>query len=108
MRHNERGAVLGIVLLSSLVFSIASLAMLSMATSHTQASRHEADKLRARYAAEAGLVRAMEKLWNDPTYCGEAWSIDTNGDGTAETTINITVTNCGAGSNQTISARVSY
>ena len=108
MRHNERGMVLGIVLLSSIVFSIASLAMFTLAMSHTQASHHETEKLRARYAAEAGLVRAMEKLWNDPAYCGEAWSIDTNGDGTAETTMTITVTNCGAGNTRTISAKVTY
>lgn len=103
MRHNEHGAVLGIVLLSSLVFSIASLAMLSMATSHTQASRHEADKLRARYAAEAGLVWAMERLWVNPAYCGVPDPPPING-----LAVDVSVTNCGTMSNQMVSAKVSY
>ncbi len=103
MSRHERGAILGIVLLSSLVFSVASLAVLTMASSRAQATHRDATKLRARYAAEAGLVWAMERLWVNPAYCGVPDPPPING-----LTVDVNVTNCGTGNNQAVTATVTY
>ncbi|MDP3722143.1 MAG: hypothetical protein Q8R91_01430 [Candidatus Omnitrophota bacterium] len=66
-RHNERGVVLGVVILSSIAFSVAAFAMLTMAMSgHFRSEQHHRKRLEARYAAEAGVVWAMQQIWTDP------------------------------------------
>ena len=122
MRHDERGMALGIVLMASIVFSIAAYGVLTMAVSRAQQEDFLGDRrIRAHMAAEAGLVYAMQKLWADPNYpnpcCGggcsgstktDTWPLDTDGVGGTDTTIDISVANCGAGNTHTLSAQVVY
>ena len=62
----------------------------------------------ARYAAEAGLVRAYERLRSDPAYPGETLMVDVDGNGTPETRVTITVSAPDAAGRRSISARVTY
>ena len=110
-RQAERGvAVLGAVLMTALLLSIASFAALSIALSGSRrAKAFDESSVRAQYAAQAGLVRAYEELWRTPAYCGETWSIDTDGSGTLPvTSVAIAVTSCGAGNAHTVSAKATY
>ena len=119
--HNQRGMALGVVILSALVFSAAAFGMMTMSMGRVQSSNQDAKRLRAQYAAEAGLVLAMERvrvnIAGGPVYppgcpvggtgTEEVW-FDTDDNGSSETKVTITVTNCGTGANQQLSAKVSY
>lgn len=119
--HNQRGMALGVVILSALVFSAAAFGMMTMSMGRVQSSNQDAKRLRAQYAAEAGMVLAMERvrvnIEGGPVYppgcpvggtgTEEVW-LDTDDDGTSETKVTITVTNCGTGASQQLSAKVSY
>ena len=111
MRRHERGLALGIVIISAVLFAILAYAVLEMSVNKSQLSGYEEKRIRARYAAEAGLVQAYEKLWANPAYCpppgGENVLFDSDGDGTPDQTINIQVTNC-AGTEHEIKAKVSF
>ena len=107
MRRNERGIALGIVILTSVVFAVAAFAVLTMALSRMQVSRATgASRLRSTYAAEAGLVWAMQQLWADSTWGSGAGSIDhtvpydMNGDGTIAAGegigVDVIIASCGA------------
>ena len=117
--RGERGMALGIVILSAIAFTAAAFAVLMMSWGRTQASEFQEDRLRARYAAEAGLVRAMQRLWNEATVpyppgCAagatgtDSLPFDTNGDGTDDATVMVTVTNCGPGNQHEVTAKVVY
>ena len=86
-----------------MIAAFASLAVLQLAISQTQHAKFHENRTRSRYAAEAGIVWAQQRLLNDPTYCGvpDPPAID----GIAVT---VTVTNCGAGNTHAVSARVDY
>jgi len=118
---NQRGIALGVVILSALVFSAAAFGMMTMSMGRVQSSNQDAKRLRAQYAAEAGLVRAMERvranIAGGPVYppgCPaggtgtEDMYLDTDDNGSSETKVTITVTNCGTGASQQLSAKVSY
>jgi hypothetical protein len=121
----NRGIALGVVLLMAIVFTIAAVGLLALALSAGKRNRVVfGDRLEARYAAEAGIVFAMQQLWFNQNYpdanCGPglpnrgktmtdaSLNIDVDGDGTAETPVMITVTNCGIGLPHQISARVNF
>jgi len=109
----ERGAALGIVILSSIVFSVAAFAVLNMSMSRAQTAAFEEGRLRARYAAEAGLVKAMQLLWNGtmpPGMCGPGvtWSYDTDNDGTFETPVLVTASVCSVILPNTLTAKVTF
>ncbi len=105
----NRGAALVAVIVTALITSIIAFGALLLAMSHAQTSDVQVDRLRAHYAAEAGLVLAQQKLWANPGYCGEFWSLDTDGVGGVDpTNVSITVTNCGAGNSHRIQAKVIY
>ena len=119
--NNERGIALGVVILSALVFSAAAFAMMTMSMGRVQSSDTDAKRLRSQYAAEAGMVMAMERVRADmmgaatyPPGCPVGgtgtvdMNLDTDDNGSAETKVTITVTNCGTGVDQKISAKVSY
>jgi hypothetical protein len=118
MRRNERGFALGVVLMSSIIFAIAAFGVLTLALSRTQqASFLGESSIRARYAAEMGLVKAMQKLWVDPDECFVAsspdYTIDTYNDADAsnDTNIDIKRTPCPPappGSATTIEAKVVF
>ena len=70
----ERGMVLGIVVVMALVFSAAAFAALNVALSRSRRPGVFSNEryLRARYAAEAGVVWATQQLWGNPTECFSA------------------------------------
>lgn len=68
---NERGVALGAVIIMSVLIAIGAFGVMLVATSRGQTSAMHADRLRAKYAAEAGMVWAMQQLWRDPR-----WSSD--------------------------------
>lgn len=88
----ERGVVLGIVIITAIIFGIAAFGLLSMAVNQArQATFVSQDRARARYAAESGLVMAMQELWVDQNDCVFGpYNLDTNGDGANETTVTVT------------------
>ena len=94
---NERGVVLGLVIITSVIFGIAAFGILMLAMSRLRVGNVLGEgRLRAQYAAEAGLVMAMQKMW-DPANCaalGSPYNLDTNNDGTNDTTVTVTVTPC--------------
>jgi len=100
---NERGIALGIVILTAVVFSVAAFAVLTLTLGGTQRSSASEQRLRAQYAAEAGLVWAMQRLWANPNYCGAPDPPAIGG-----INVDVTVTNCGAGNTHTISAKAAY
>lgn len=123
MRLDERGLALGVVLIMTILFSVAAYGIVAFTQGGVQRSAVNVDRLRARYAAEAGLVYASQRLWIDPNYpaacCAPAGGcqgatqtdtrpLDTDGNGTNETNVLITVTNCGANRQHAITARVVY
>jgi len=82
MRARERGFVLGAVAVSSIVFSIAAFTALTVALSgRRQSGLFHEQRLRARDAAEAGLVWAAQKLQADPSFSSEAGNVDVTVDG---------------------------
>ena len=101
---NERGAiVLGMTILTAILAAIASFAVLQLAIAYSLQGRFFVNRTPYRYAAEAGLVWAQEQLWNNPAYCGAPDPPVING-----VTVDVTVTNCGAGNVHTISANAVY
>ena len=73
MRHDGNGQVLiGIVIVSSLLFTLASAAALTTSlSSRSRVKTYSSDRVRAYYATEGAAVLAMQKMWADPNYCGE-------------------------------------
>ena len=130
--HDERGVALGVVIITALIFAIAAFAFLNVVLSQVQRAEGNLSRLRAAYAAESGLVWATQRLWRDANYpsagppstcitpgpscitcapgnqAGDQLSVDTDGNGSAETTVGIAITNCGANRLHTLSAKVSY
>ena len=74
-----------------------------LSASRSQTSSLQAHRLKAQYAAEAGLVWAMQRLWRDQAYCGNPDPPAMNG-----YSVDMTVSNCGAGNTHTLSAKVNY
>ena len=121
LRHN-RGSALGMVIITGVVFAIAAFSVLTMSFSGASHPAGTPQSFQARYAAEAGLVWAYERLWLDPNYpasscvtgpctaaCTDTIPIDTDGNGPLPATnVNITVTNCGPNNTHQVSARVTY
>ena len=109
--RNERGMALGFVLIIALLGAIAAYAILMLAISQARHSAFSQERPSARYAAEAGLVWARQRLWEDPTSCFPAnpdLSVDADGDGTAETNVDIVASSCGATDRRTLTAQVVY
>ncbi len=101
-RNRERGMVLGIAMLAALIATIASYAMLAVAVSRARQARFYRDRLPARYAAEAAVVRAQQRLWTTPGYCGELGLV------IGGVTVDVTVSDCTPGNPKTVSAKAIY
>ena len=99
----ERGAILPIVLGTALLCAIAAYAVLIIVAAQGRHAQFYRGRLRARYAAEAGMVWAKERLWLNPTYCGNPAPPPIEG-----MVVSITISDCTAGSNKTIAARATY
>ena len=114
----ERGAALfGTAVATAIVSSIAAYAALTIAMSQARQGKVLHERPRTHYAAEAALVVAQERLWRNPNDCAGApiggtaqvtQGIDTDGTGGADTFVDLSWTNCGAGRRHVISARVTY
>ena len=105
----ERGLALALAIMTALVCGIFAYALLLMATSQARHARFYRSRSRSLAASEAGLVYAREQLLRVPTWCGDpGFLFDSDDDGVKETTVVITVTNCGAGNSHAISAQVVY
>ena len=106
--RDQRGAALGIVIVTALICGVAAYTVLFMASSATRRGRMFHARTRAHYLAEAGLVVAMQRLWVNPDYCSGTEFVDTDGDGTGDTPVTVTVTNCGADNVHQLQTTVSY
>jgi Tfp pilus assembly protein PilX len=118
---NERGFVLGMSIIMAFMFAIAAYADLMLAVSQSQHTRFWKDHPSAKYAAEAGLIIARERMINSRllgvNYCGplgvNPWNeqVDSNADDAItadDLTIQITINNCAAASGQTVTSKVVY
>jgi len=124
MMHNQRGMVLGIVVISSIVFAVVAYAVLAVSSSKMQLGQFDRQRIRMRYAAESGLAIAYQRLFADPNYpqsCVEACTncvpgqdasdnikVDTNGDGSDDTNVLVTITTCGDGNDHVVTAKVTF
>lgn len=120
--HNQRGAILGILIPAALVSAIAAYAVLQASVSEARHAAFVRGHVEARYLSEAAIVIARQKLWDEATTPYPAGctggnigtdmvaveSVDTNGDGTGDVNINVTVTNCGPGNRHAVSAQAIY
>ena len=102
--RNEWGlAGLMTAVVTALIFSLAAFAVLVMALARAQQNNPlDPSRLRARYAAEAGIVWATYELWNDPRWDSPpGWAgpprdiaVDTDADGKAETKVDLIMPAC--------------
>ena len=106
--RSEQGAALGIVLIIAFICAVAAYVLLFLASSEARRGRFFRDRTEARYATEAALVIAMQKLWVDPAYCGGTELIDTDGDSVGDAPVVVTVTACGAGNVHQLQTRVTF
>lgn len=120
MRPSRQGGwiVLGAAIIAAILFSVAAFAALSVGLSGRQRSLQITEgRLRAQYAAEAGLVWAAQRLWADPDIlvnpvkCFSAnpdFSLDTDGPGPLPpTAVDITASPCPSAAT-TLKAKVTY
>ncbi len=68
--NHERGAALAMMIMMALVAAISIYAILFMASGQARQAAFTASSIRARYAAEVGLVWAQQRLQKNPAYCG--------------------------------------
>ena len=73
---SERGAILGLVTVMALACAIASYTVLMMAGSDVRQGGFYEGRTESRYAAEAGLIWAMQQLWVDPYWQSAAGTTD--------------------------------
>jgi len=97
----ERGNTLGVSILTAIICSIAAYLILFLATGQARHARFYRQRVRARYAAEAAIVWAQQRLRADPTYCNTSNPPPLEG-----YQVQVTVTNCGAGNTHQLQARV--
>ena len=101
-RRKPRGTILTVAVLTAFVCSIAAYLVLFLAVCQARQARFYKNRMRARYAAEAAVVWAQQRLFADPAYC------IANGDGPVLEgyQTKVTVTNCGAGNAHVVRGRV--
>lgn len=91
--RDKRGVVLGLIIITSVIFGIAAFGILMLAMSRMRQSNYLGeDRLRAQYAAEAGIVKAMQELWANPADC--AFGPYDITDGTNTTAVIVTAVGC--------------
>lgn len=69
--NRERGAALAITIVTALLMAISIYAILVMASSQARQAAFNLSSIRARYAAEVGLVWAQQRLRANSNYCGD-------------------------------------
>ena len=103
MSKNERGIALGMVIVLALIFAVAAFGVMTLSVNRSQTSGRQTHRLKAQYAAEAGLVWATQRLWSSQANCGVPDPPPIN-----SMNVDVTVTNCGAGKTHTLLAKVLY
>lgn len=104
--HGERGAALVIAGITAILCAVGVYIVLLMATAQARHGKFFRQRNTARYAAEAAMVQAMQKLWANPAYCGGTETVAVPGGSEA---VAVTVTNCGAAvPGKTVRATASY
>ena len=103
MRVGQRGSILVISILTALVCGIGAYAMLMIAMASARTATFFPGRSTARYAAEAGIVWAQDRLMDDPTYCGVPGP-----PAFGALNVVVTVSNCGAGNSHVITSKVVY
>ena len=94
--HRERGAALAITIMIALLMSISIYAILVMASSQARQAAFNLASIRARYAAEVGLVWAQQRLRADSTYCaGDGATGDPDPPAIGGMAIDVVMTGCG-------------
>ena len=130
-RTSQRGAILAIVIITALLASLAAYAILIIARGAAARSNAISGKIRADYLAESGLVIATAKLRAQPDYpktpalagttilteCSSP-GVDAKASEVVNTvnaqgnsvpvSVDITVSNCGAGRQHKLTAKVQY
>jgi hypothetical protein len=114
--RSERGVALGLIIITSIVFGIAAFGLLYSATNQGEQGQFLGEgRLRARYAAEAGLVMAMQEQFVNPADCAFGagppfnYFLDTDNDATNDTKVSVTLVPCpSAGTASKMQAKVSW
>ncbi len=73
---SRRGMALAIVIFTALVFSVAAYAVLYLSLGLRERADFHKRNIKARYASEAGIVWAMQRLWQDPTWSSPEGNVD--------------------------------
>ena len=105
--RGPRGAVLIVVMVTAFLIAIAIYTTLFLAISQARYAVFYRSRTQARYAAEAGLVWAQQRLWQTPSECFGAspdWTLPT----TPPTNIEVTRTPCPGPPPSTLTATVTY
>ena len=79
----QQGTVLPLTVAIALLASISAYTILMMARAQALQARFYRERTLARYAAEAGIVWAMQRLWNDPAWSSGAGTDFTTPEGVA-------------------------
>ena len=112
----RKGVVLMITVMTAIVCAIAAYAMLQVAVAEARQAVFYRDRTVARYAAEAGLVWAQQRLWADPAENSAGRCFNANPDlaldhdanpVTPPINIDVTLAPCGA-LDATLDAKVVY
>ena len=112
-RCSERGTmVLALTMITALLAAITSYAVLQLSVAYARQGRFFINRTPYRYAMEAGIVWAQDRLWSNPAFCSNA-GVDPAGAAAPDLTVNgisvdVVVTNCGAGNVHTITALSTY
>ena len=111
VQMGRKGVVLMITVMTAIVCAIAAYAALQIAIAEARQAVFYRDRTKARYAAEAGLVWAQQRLWQNPADCFNAnpdVALDHDADpATPPLNVDVTVTPCGA-PNARLNAKVVY
>ena len=68
MSRHERGAILGLAIASAVLAAIITFAVLQAAMNQARIGKFYFDRTRSRYAAEAGITWAQQRLRTNPAF----------------------------------------
>jgi len=100
--RNERGIILALLFVGAILLTTAAFAVMAISVNRLSIVRKSYDRYQSQYAAEAGLVWAMQQLWVNPSFCAAGETVVLNG-----RTATVNMANCGS-SLATISSAVTY
>ena len=107
MLRRERGAVLGLAIAVAVLAAIITFTVLQAAMNQAKIGKFYFDRTRSRYAAEAGITWAQQRLRANPAFTDPAGDVDLVLDGTLN--VDVTVPGCGPPPcRQTIQSKVVY